>query len=166
MTIVRSIRSHIISSPYLTLPPFIQNDEILRTFRQLCIMLWVTPDDDFDGADGLFAIATMSFEGVEDKTLHPLFPAFVRNDIINAYGTNLVLERIYQSLNRSDELGAGLRLSFFVGTINVLICPDFWPYLSEQKIFPALAYAMNQHLEEYPVEDDEADLLSHLLKLA
>ncbi|KZV70224.1 hypothetical protein PENSPDRAFT_455091 [Peniophora sp. CONT] len=162
------IRRLLFLSPYLRTPPFMQNPNATQAFRKLCLLLWMSPDSDFDGADTLFAVVTSSFD-VEPEKQQAAFANFVVEDMVAVYGALPILERICQALKRPEEgLGSGLHCTLFVGAAQVLTCNDFWPYLSQTKVFPALDYAIDYHLQKYPQKDTklEFNMVFSTVKLA
>ncbi|KZV70227.1 hypothetical protein PENSPDRAFT_455128 [Peniophora sp. CONT] len=108
-------------SPFLNTPAFARAADVLRSYRRLCVMLWMAPDDDLDGADSLFAIAASSFDSELPSHGEKLFATFVIDDMVAVYGAAPVLERIRQALNRPELPGGGLHCTLFVRATDVTI---------------------------------------------
>ncbi|VDC00742.1 unnamed protein product [Peniophora sp. CBMAI 1063] len=161
------LRGILLMSPYLRMSPFKQNEGVLRVFRQLCLLLWMAPDDDFDKANTLFAVMIGTFDsGTFLGMANSPFTEFVAHDVLAVHGAEPVLEQICQSLNRQEALGLGLNHTVFAGATSILLCPGFWPHFSRMKVLPAVECAMDYILQEYPRSGAEFDLLIHWAKLA
>lgn len=148
------------SSPFPKSPPFTTDANAMKVFRELCFLLWMDSDGDSDGADPLFAVVYNSFHD-EPMSL----ATFVNDDIVAVYGSVPILERVCQSLNTPGEtLGGGLHCSIFLGSAHILMCPVFWPHLSQNKVFSVLQNAMDYHLQQFPHDEMELNMLFSWIK--